>query len=521
MDIIISERDGIVTERLRAGEEYCLKFTFPIRDIQCYWHPALRTPSQKLHWRISFQSSAVCHFPFLSFFNTEGINRLAVMFRSVEDECDFFFHMNQGAGVYEAEIRITPVSDTLFSADTREKDWQEILEDYRATLELPPVRKVKGAWDPVYCTWYAFHTGVSEEILEKNCAIASDLGFRTLLVDDGWSFDTVKRHSPELIPTWYSEIGEWQVSQAKFPDFTEHVRKIHALGMKYMLWTAPQIIGIGSPLLKQLQACDLDEKPEAGARWLLPVREEVQQQIIEKFLHLVREYGIDGLKIDYLDYFQPDPQAPKGRMIRDFARRISEALRADNPEILIEYRQNYTVPGMLPFATQYRALDVPYDWLDNFLRLCQMRTMLGDGLPLHADPAFWRPDEPLHNIGRHMIAALAGVPMISMELTTLPELHLAVIRQYLDLYRNYPEFLQSGKWRVGYELGNVVSLTAEYGEKSLQFINSRYVPVSADAELVFNLSSADLPGEGLRCFDAAGHTVANRIPTGGFGVSSQ
>ena len=111
--------------------------------------------------------------------------------------------------------------------------------------------------------------------------------------------------------------------------------------------------------------------------------------------------------------------------------------------------------------------------------------------------------------------------MISMELTTLPELHLAVIRQYLDLYRNYPEFLQSGKWRVGYELGNVVSLTAEYGEKSLQFINSRYVPVSADAELVFNLSSADLPGEGLRCFDAAGHTVANRIPTGGFGVSSQ
>ncbi len=170
---------------------------------------------------------------------------------------------------------------------------------------------------------------------------------------------------------------------------------------------------------------------------------------------------------------------------------------------------------MLEFATQYRAGDVPYDWMDNFNRLAQMRTLLGDKLTLHADPAFWREDEPLVNIGRHMIAALAGVPMLSMELTRMPKDQKTVIRTFLALYREYRDFWKQGCWHIEYELGNVISLTVELDGRRIVFVNSAYF-CPEDAELVLNLSHKALKCPGLAGFDAEGNS-ADGIPPGGFG----
>lgn len=515
MNIMVESRKPVQSFLLEAGKEHCLEFSFPIRDIQCYWHSGLRTPSQKIHWRIPFSSSGVCNIPFIAFFNTGGINRISIMADTLDDDCFFFFRMNQQLGVYEAEIKITPQTDCSLTIDSRKMDWQKTLAEYRSGLKLPVPKIPEAAWNPVFCTWYAAHTGVSEQWLEENCRIASELGFGTLIVDDGWSFDTVKRHCPELIDTWYSEIGDWQVSAKKFPDFVAHIRRVREMGLRYMLWTAPFILGAKSNVLKELETGDYDEKRVDGACWLLPHRKKVRDLIIEKLTSLMRNYPVDGLKIDYLDYFMPDISHPKGRMMRAFARELSRKIREVKPDALIEYRQNYTVPGMLEFATQYRAGDVPYDWMDNFNRLAQMRTLLGDKLTLHADPAFWREDEPLVNIGRHMIAALAGVPMLSMELTRMPEDQKTVIRTFLALYREYRDFWKQGCWHIEYELGNVISLTVELDGRRIVFVNSAYF-CPEDAELVLNLSHKTLKYHGLAGFDAQGKP-ADGIPPGGFG----
>ena len=59
----------------------------------------------------------------------------------------------------------------------------------------------EGAWEPVFCTWYAVHAAVTQDWVEKNAEVASRLGFRTLIIDDGWCFDVMKRVSPETIST--------------------------------------------------------------------------------------------------------------------------------------------------------------------------------------------------------------------------------------------------------------------------------------------------------------------------------
>jgi alpha-galactosidase len=287
------------------------------------------------------------------------------------------------------------------------------------------------------------------------------------------------------------------------------------MGLKYMLWIAPPIIGEKSSMNEVLLPSDLDKERIDGSHRLLPYRKEALELMANKFSYLIKEYDIDGLKIDYLDFFRPDTKEPKGRLMRAFAKLISEKIRNVKEDALIEYRQFYTVPGMLNYATQYRAGDVPYDWMDNFNRLAQMRITLGDNLPLHADPAFWRCDETIENVGRHMIAALAGVPMISIDFNQIPKAHIKVIANYLNLYREFLTVFQKGHWQVNYYLSNTSSLTVEYNNVKIAFINDS-CRVPKNATVYFNLCNETLFLDGVDSFDQLGNRVAC-IPVGGYG----
>ena len=119
-----------------------------------------------------------------------------------------------------------------------------------------------------------------------------------------------------------------------------------------------------------------------------------------------------------------------------------------------------------------------------------------------------------------MAAALAGVPMISMDLTDLPDEQISVIRTMLHLYREYRDFWKRGAWRVSYDLGNAALLTAEWNGICIQFINTPCAPVSDAAELVFNLSARELPCGNRAGFDACGNRTDGNIPPGGFGIKA-
>ena len=195
-------------------------------------------------------------------------------------------------------------------------------------------------------------------------------------------------------------------------------------------------------------------------------------------------------------------------------------IRAVKPEALIEFRQNYATATNAGLATAFRAADVPFDYMDNFNECLQLRLHLGDKVPIHADPVYFNNRESVETVGRHMIASLAGVPMLSMELSSIADEHKKVIVNYTAFYREHRNVLNFGHWviesrngcnvfaKCSDEYETVIILADEmFAEKALQDCSSKVT--------VLNLAGSSFSADGI-VFDAQGKELENNIvPPGG------
>ena len=358
--------------------------------------------------------------------------------------------------------------------------------------------------------------------MEKNAEVASRLGFRTLIIDDGWCFDVMKRVSPETISTWYEMIGDWFLSEKKFPDFENHRKRVQAMGMKYLLWVAPFLIGAKSELYKQLADIVKPEYHE-GCYTFDSSRKEAAKLLLGKMKHVIQDYGLDGLKVDFLDYIFPNMEEPRGEDTTHFIQELARTIREVKKDALIEFRQAYATPGMLAYGTQFRAGDVPFDFIDNFHRLAQIRISVGDGVPVHADPAYWHPQESPENISRHMIASLAGVPMLSMDLLAISETEQKIIRHWLGFYQAHRETFNYGKWDVTYHQSGTAYAMVSNEKESIIILHDSVrigeaLAKAAKHVFVLNLSPDELPLAGAKTADYEGKASADGIiPLGGLG----
>ena len=502
-----------------------MRFSVPILDMHGYWVPESRTPSTKIVWVIESKSAGQRAFPFIAFFNSRQINRLSAGLTNLTDDARILAKMNQKKCTYDITIEVALGKDSQdfeLVIDQRPQVWTDSLADWRKALALPLPEFPEGAWEPVFCTWYAVHAAVTQEWVEKNAEVASRLGFRTLIIDDGWCFDVMKRVSPETISTWYEMIGDWFLSEKKFPDFENHRKRVQAMGMKYLLWVAPFLIGAKSELYKQLADIVKPEYHE-GCYTFDSSRKEAAKLLLGKMKHVIQDYGLDGLKVDFLDYIFPNMEEPRGEDTTHFIQELARTIREVKKDALIEFRQAYATPGMLAYGTQFRAGDVPFDFIDNFHRLAQIRISVGDGVPVHADPAYWHPQESPVNISRHMIASLAGVPMLSMDLLAISETEQKIIRHWLGFYQAHRETFNYGKWDVTYhQSGTAYAMVSNERESIIILHDSARIgealAKAAKHVFVLNLSPDELPLAGAKTADYEGKASADGIiPLGGLG----
>ncbi len=502
-----------------------MRFSVPILDMHGYWVPESRTPSTKIVWVIESKSAGQRAFPFIAFFNSRQINRLSAGLTNLTDDARILAKMNQEKCTYDITIEVALGKDSQdfeLVIDQRPQVWTDSLADWRKALALPLPEFPEGAWEPVFCTWYAVHAAVTQDWVEKNAEIASRLGFRTLIIDDGWCFDVMKRVSPETISTWYEMIGDWFLSEKKFPDFENHRKRVQAMGMKYLLWVAPFLIGAKSELYKQLADIVKPEYHE-GCYTFDSSRKEAAKLLLGKMKHVIQDYGLDGLKVDFLDYIFPNMEEPRGEDTTHFIQELARTIREVKKDALIEFRQAYATPGMLAYGTQFRAGDVPFDFIDNFHRLAQIRISVGDGVPVHADPAYWHPQESPENISRHMIASLAGVPMLSMDLLAISETEQKIIRHWLGFYQAHRETFNYGKWDVTYhQSGTAYAMVSNERESIIILHDSARIgealAKAAKHVFVLNLSPDELPLAGAKTADYEGKASADGIiPLGGLG----
>lgn len=511
----------------KADGELRIRCEVPILNMHGFWSPDMFRPKMKLDWKIEFSCAAHRNFPYLSFFSQEQRNCGTIGTSNLIDDALVSARMNQQNGTYDLEIAVS-ISDKTEEfevfADFSERPWTEIMHDYRK-LARPDWKPSypDAAWLPVYCTWYAVHAAVEQKWLEEHVDAAAAMGFGTFIVDDGWCFDDMKRVKPETIGNWYERIGDWQVSEKKLPDFKAHVGRAQKLGLKYLLWVSPFMAGMKSKFYAETECAYLTEEHE-GYRVFDPNNGEAAGKSMKYMLDIVRNYGLDGLKIDFVDAVPQSPDNPRGEAVFNYISTLLNAIKKENPDALFEFRQRYCTPIMLDQATQFRAGDVPFDFMENLHRIAQIRICVGDKVPVHADPVYWHPRESAVNVARHMICSLAGVPMVSMDLKQLPEEQRTVIEYWLNFYKEHLNTFRNGHWRIEYEFDHLAYITVQHGTEKIVFLCNSKSAIEAIGDFsgelyLLNMSGEPLMSECHSIKDCCGRPVqAGGIPAAGQGI---
>lgn len=326
-----------------------------------------------------------------------------------------------------------------FFADTV----REISSWYASFPEYGNSPVPESAFDPLYSTWYSYHHDVHAESILRECREAVKLGMKTLIVDSGWDND-----DNTLGP---GACGEWTPSKKRFPDFASHVREIQALGLRYMLWFAVPFIGKRSVRYAQFQGKFLFELPDAGV--LDPRFPDVREFLIGSCTRLLRQYGIDGLKLDFINTFTEctdDPALSGGMGTRDIPvitdavdrlmTDLSTALRSIRPDALIEFRQCYIGPAIRKYGNLLRAADCPADPGGNRRRILNLRLSSGC-TAVHSDMLEWRSDYDVHHAALQLLSVMFAVPQISVRLAELPPEHRQMLAFLLGFFVRHRELL--------------------------------------------------------------------------------
>ena len=128
---------------------------------------------------------------------------------------------------------------------------------------------------------------------------AAEAGVEVFCIDAGWFADPA-------IGDWWSTVGEWREASVRFPDggLRRVIDEIHRHGMASGLWLEPEVVGIDSHALAWLPAeaffQRLGSRVQENHRYHLDLRHPAARSHLDATVdHLVEEYGISYLKLDY------------------------------------------------------------------------------------------------------------------------------------------------------------------------------------------------------------------------------
>ena len=369
---------------------------------------------------------------------------------------------------YEAEIRIDcrklPFYETVMSVYPWWKEFGYVIPEIPAEAE-----------DALYSTWYNFHQAPKDKALVEDLKIASELGFRTVILDDGWQF-------PGPSSGDYSLCGEWVVAEDKFEDFKDFVDTVHSLGMKLMVWFSVPFVGIYSPFFEKFK--DKYLRVDYGLMnegTLDPRFPEVREYIKDNYKRFLKDYDIDGFKFDFIDSFTVwDDSKPYDSSVMDcetvdnavnkLMTEIVTELAEIKSDLLYEYRQNYIGPAINRFGNMLRVGDCAYEAQANRIGVTDIR-LLNYPTAVHSDMLFWAPSESLKMCKRQLLNILFSVPQISVILKDSTAEQTELLRNYLSYWKRNREILLHGRFKALYPEQRYSYISSENEEKMIAVIH--------------------------------------------------
>ena len=456
----------IVTVTLDApGRRQPPKFTveFQVPQVEMFYRWSVNDWNFALppNWGGACVSEFARNMPLYAFLNGNDESVLALAASECTRCVDFKGGVREEGSLLEISFRYfekpeAPIShyETSVRIDTRRQYFGKAVSEGAAWIERAGGYRIASAppaaFDPLYSSWYSFHQDVFAKPLEEELEIAARLGMKTVILDDGWQTDDTGRG--------YAFCGDWEVSRRRFPDMAAHVKKVHALGMQYMVWYSVPFVGLKSANYAKFKGKYLfDEVPGLGAAVLDPRFPEVRAFLVETYVKAVKAWDIDGLKLDFIDSFglpaTGDPAEKDNYAGRDvhsvpgaidrLMREIRAALVAVKSDILLEFRQSYVGPGVRQVGNMLRVGDCPGDMRRNRFAIANLRLVSG-GTAVHSDMLEWNFAETPASAARYVINSMFGVVQYSLMLRSAPREHREMIEKWIRFSQEHRQTLLHG-----------------------------------------------------------------------------
>jgi alpha-galactosidase len=472
----------LVATRAAVPPPIALEWRWPMWDAVCLWSTASGR-DKGVHaagWGpLRVRARATSEAPLVCAVSGAGENRMAIacgeVLRLVDIEAGvieetaeiacrvaLFGEPRAAADRFEVAVRI----------DRRAVRYEEALAAAAAWwAALPgcaPTPVPAAAREPMLSTWYSFHQELDPAAVEAECRLARDFGMRAVILDDGWqTLDTSRG---------YAFAGDWEPE--RIPDLRAHVDRIHAAGLKVMLWFSVPFVGVKSRAYRRFRDRLLHHmSDEWGAAVLDPRHDDVREYLIGTWERAMVDWDLDGLKLDFVDRFAMQADSPAGgdlmeavdRLLRD----AMDRLRRVRPDALLEFRQPYIGPLMRRYGNMFRARDCPADLVKNKISVLDVRMLAGD-TAVHSDMLMWHPDEPVESAALQLLAVLFAVPQISVRLGRLSTAHSAMLRHWLAVWRDNRDVLLTGELRA---MSPELAYPAAWARRGAEMVAAVYADV--------------------------------------------
>jgi alpha-galactosidase len=484
-----------------VSKELTISWSVPMIGVSGCW-TTNGNDARFIRMGSSVQSNIVSQAPVVSVFGNNSINRYTFALS------DAFHPINLSVSVNEEEARMNFTAKISLEKDKKNANYQvSILLDNRPVAYYRSLKQVSGWWAympvykpatvppaaklPVYSTWYSYHQNFTEKEILDECTRARAIGYRTIILDDGWQTVNAQRG--------YAFTGDWMPE--RIADMPGLVKKIHKTGMKFMLWYSVPFMGYHSAAYNRFKGKYLNLNDHFSAGVLDPRYPQVRKFIVDKYLHDLKEWGLDGFKLDFIDSFTSLPGEPPAvdkdadftsvyAAVDQLMVDIKNALTRAKPNIMIEFRQSYIGPAMRKYGNMFRAGDCPEGGMTNRVRTTDIKLLAGN-TAVHSDMLMWNYHEPVNLAALQFLNVLFSVPQLSVRLDELPASHLNMIKFYthywlankhilvdgdfkaLNPEMNYPVLMStaSNKVIVGLYADQLVSVNGKF--KYLDIINAK------------------------------------------------
>ena len=468
----------VIFEECINPKPLTIRWEEKIVDVAGIWGPSFKDNEIRANWgKKVIESQLARYMPEFTYYSSDGNNRYTICLSDVKNLIYLASGVIEENGLFEMEIKLfnsprKPIKEYEFAIriDRRNIKYYDSIKDCRkwweslgyTACEIPLETK-----EPVYSSWYNFHQNLNQDELLEEIKIASKIGFKTLIIDDGWQCDDNNRG--------YAYTGDWIVTKNKFYDLKKFVNDCHQLGVKVMLWYSLPFIGAKSAIYEKFKGYYLAYLKWCDAYTLDPRYKYVRDHLINLFKMALIEWDLDGFKLDFIDSFYFYDEYSKNenmdiivledavdRLLKDIYIELSKLKQ----NVLIEYRQAYVGPLVRSYGNMLRVGDCPYSANTNKREIINLRYTSGD-TPVHTDMIMWHKETTNIDCFKQLYSSLFSVPQISVLLKELVNDHYKIVKNFLDYYNENKEVIFEGEFTASTPDNNYSWAKSTYFDKDI------------------------------------------------------